>query len=73
MKIAIITHYYGSKNYGGNLQAYALCKVLNQMGMQAEQISFERYSNKKGSKITSPSSEDAKISLAMSFSGFCVG
>ena len=52
MKIAIITHYYGSKNYGGNLQAYALCKVLNQMGMQAEQISFERYSNKKGSKIT---------------------
>ena len=52
MKIAIITHYYGSKNYGGNLQAYALCKVLHQMGMQAEQISFDRYANRKKSKIT---------------------
>lgn len=47
MKIAIITHYYNSKNYGGNLQAYALCKVLNNMGLDAEQLSFDRYAGRK--------------------------
>lgn len=40
-KIGIVTHYYHSINYGGNLQAYALCKVLNNMGYDAEQISYE--------------------------------
>lgn len=40
MKIGITTHYYRSKNYGGNLQAFALCKVLERMGHQAEQICF---------------------------------
>ena len=35
-KIGIITHYCHSINYGGNLQAYALCKVLNNMGYDAE-------------------------------------
>lgn len=39
-RIGIITHYYGSTNYGGNLQAYALCKALNNGGCIAEQISF---------------------------------
>lgn len=42
MRIGIITHYYKSENYGGNLQAYALCKVLAKLGHQAEQISFHR-------------------------------
>ena len=42
MKIGIVTHYYQSKNYGGNLQAYALCKVLAKMGHTAEQISLDR-------------------------------
>lgn len=28
MKIAILTMYYESANYGGNLQAYALCKAI---------------------------------------------
>lgn len=42
MKIAIITHYYNSSNYGGNLQAYALCRVLENMGFEAEQLSFDR-------------------------------
>lgn len=42
MRIGIITHYYKSENYGGNLQAYALCKVLKKLGHQAEQISFHR-------------------------------
>ena len=38
MKIGIITHYYRSSNYGGNLQAYALCKELEKLGFEAEQI-----------------------------------
>ena len=39
-KIGIITHYYNSENYGGNLQAYALCAYLRGIGYGAEQISF---------------------------------
>lgn len=39
-KIGIITHYYKSRNYGGNLQAYALCRFLSGEGFQAEQISY---------------------------------
>lgn len=38
MKIGIVSHYHGSLNYGGNLQAYALCKVLCNYGVEAEQI-----------------------------------
>ncbi len=40
MKVGIITHYYDSQNFGGNLQAYALCEFLNKQGIDAEQISF---------------------------------
>ncbi|MFR6064422.1 MAG: polysaccharide pyruvyl transferase family protein [Eubacterium sp.] len=40
IKIGIVTHYYKSSNYGGNLQAYALCKYLNRLGYTAEQICF---------------------------------
>lgn len=39
-KVAILTLYYQSYNYGGLLQAYALQKVLTKMGYQAEQISY---------------------------------
>ena len=39
-KVGIITHYYGSQNYGGLLQAYALCKKLNALGYNAEQIQY---------------------------------
>ncbi len=39
-KIGIITHYYKSLNFGGNLQAYALCKCLDKNGFKVEQISF---------------------------------
>lgn len=46
MRAAIITHYYKSKNYGGNLQAYALCKVLQSMGADAEQLSLNRNAGK---------------------------
>ncbi len=41
-KIGIITHYYKSTNYGGNLQAYALCALLNkQKDVCAEQICYD--------------------------------
>ena len=40
IKVAIITHYYKSVNYGGNLQAYALTRYLNQNGYNAVQISY---------------------------------
>ena len=40
MKIGIISHYYNSTNYGGNLQAYALTKYVNILGYQTEQISY---------------------------------
>lgn len=42
MKIGIITHYYKSENYGGNLQAFALCEFLKKNGYDAEQISLKR-------------------------------
>jgi hypothetical protein len=41
MKIGIVTHYYNSVNYGGNLQAYALCKVLEELGHQPEQLQID--------------------------------
>lgn len=40
MKIGIITHYYKSTNYGGNLQSYALCAYLKEKGYQVEQICY---------------------------------
>lgn len=39
-KVGIITHYCKTKNCGGSLQAYALCKVLNSRGYNAEQICY---------------------------------
>ena len=41
MKIGILTHYYNSVNYGGNLQAYALCKVLEDMGHRPQQLQID--------------------------------
>lgn len=40
MKIGIITFYHDMTNYGANLQAYALCEVVNKMGYEAEQIDY---------------------------------
>ncbi len=40
-KVAIITLYYGNSNYGANLQSYALCKKINDLGYDAEQISYD--------------------------------
>lgn len=40
MRIGITTFYYKVYNYGANLQAYALCRVLEKMGYEAEQLCF---------------------------------
>lgn len=40
MKIGIITFFHKSTNYGGVLQAYALCKYLNDHGYKASQIKY---------------------------------
>ena len=47
-KIGIITMYYGSINYGGNLQAYALPFFLNKLGYDAKQISYPATGNTSG-------------------------
>lgn len=41
-KIGIASLYTGSTNYGGCLQAYALCKVISDMGYDVKQISYKR-------------------------------
>ena len=40
MKYGICTFYYRNRNYGANLQAYALQKVVESFGVQAEMISY---------------------------------
>lgn len=35
--------FYKNYNYGGNLQAYALCRVLNALGYDADQIKYAYY------------------------------
>ena len=49
-KVGIITHYYQSQNFGGNLQAYALATYLCQNGYSAEQISFQGNFDTPGGK-----------------------
>lgn len=41
-KVGIISLYRGSYNYGGVLQAYALTRVVEQMGFQAEQLLYRK-------------------------------
>lgn len=43
--IGIITHLYKSTNYGGVLQAFALCEYLNEQGYKTEQIQYEKQMN----------------------------
>ena len=38
LRVGIITHYHGSTNYGGTLQAYALCAALEKKGCCPSQI-----------------------------------
>lgn len=41
-RVGILTHYYKSRNFGGLLQAYALCRVLRELGRDAEQICYRQ-------------------------------
>ncbi len=50
-KIGIVTHYYKNINYGGNLQAYALCEFLKKNGYEAEQICFLKHSSGRESLL----------------------
>lgn len=48
MKVGILTLYYHNYNYGGQLQAYALCRFLNGFpDVTCEQISFCNPGNQK--------------------------
>ena len=40
-KIGIVSLVYGSNNYGGILQGYALAKACQKLGYDAKQISIE--------------------------------
>lgn len=50
MKIGIVTHYYKSINYGGNLQAYALCRKLGEE-YDVEQIAIDVKTKKIKEKV----------------------
>ena len=45
-KIGIITQYYNSSNFGGLLQAYALCQYLKMSGYSPKQIMYNQYLKK---------------------------
>lgn len=45
LRVGIITHYHNSINYGGTLQAYALCKVLENKGCYPNQIKVDTETN----------------------------
>ncbi|MCX4325839.1 MAG: polysaccharide pyruvyl transferase family protein [Lachnospiraceae bacterium] len=47
LRVGILTEYYNSVNYGGNLQAYALVHYLAEHGVYAEQISYDKSQNYK--------------------------
>ena len=49
LRVGILTEYYNSINYGGNLQAYAMVRYLNEHGVYAEQIPYDKPKSKKNS------------------------
>ncbi len=50
-RIAVITMYYKSTNYGGVLQSYAMIKALEKIGYSAVQVSYERGANNKNRSV----------------------
>ena len=60
-KIGIVTHYYHSLNYGGNLQAYALSVWLKQRGYDAKQIGFDYTKGNSNLMHTGKTSKIKKI------------
>lgn len=70
-RVGIVTHYYNSKNYGGNLQSYALVKVLNKLGYQAEQIPVEVFYDLKKESFKEKIKRLFKQKGILSFIGYC--
>lgn len=62
-KIAILTEYYESSNYGGNLQAYALTRFLNDNGYPSEQLPYIRPTHSFIDKLCEMDGIDLKIAL----------
>lgn len=52
MKIGILTLFHKNANYGGVLQAYALCKYLNDNGYSASQIVYNAKSTNLEESLT---------------------
>ena len=50
-RIAVITMFFKSTNYGGVLQSYAMIKALEKIGYSAVQVSYERGVNKKNRSV----------------------
>ena len=44
-RVGILTFYHHVYNYGAMLQAYALCKTINDMGGECKQITYNRDTN----------------------------
>ena len=63
--ISILTHYYDSLNYGGNLQAYALTKSLENKGFNCEQISFIKENGVVNSSMKTKIKRIIKIPLTL--------
>lgn len=64
-KIGVLTHYYDSLNYGGNLQAYALTKVLLNKDFNCQQISFVKENGVVDSSIKGKVKKIIKIPLVL--------
>ena len=66
-RVAVISLYYNNSNYGGLLQAYALCKVLEKSGYDCKQISYDPKS--KSSRNTANLKTKIKYPFKMLFYG----
>lgn len=67
-KIAIVTQYHNSFNYGGNLQAYALCKKISQLNYEVEQLSFKiEYTNTQGEKHSEENTFFTRLKISLGY------
>jgi len=73
--VAILTHYYNSKNLGGLLQAFALTNFLNRQNYTARQISFDQqkydFQARQLNKQIYPQSYWKKLTPKRCFAKFC--
>lgn len=60
IRVGIITLYYNNPNYGGVLQAYALRKVIEELGYDCKQISYDSYYQSIRRKISAVIKKEVK-------------